>query len=284
MNLHDRDQESESPVLKTPPKGHIRAIHIYPVKSCASISLQESDCNEFGLTHDRDWAIIDLGGNVLTQRNFPRMALIQPEFDGSGTLKLHADSESPLIVSSFSVEKSQLTVELWEDECAAFDEGDEPSEWLSDFLQVRCRLLRYDRTRPRQSQYGGGTRVAFADCCPLLIVSQESLDDLNERMAEPVTMSRFRPSIVIAGLGAYSEDRISALSSGDTILASVKPCGRCVVVTINQENAEAQGPEPLRTLAEYRTQNKDVLFGQYFAASKPGRVHVGDELSEICSE
>lgn len=266
-------------------EGHITHLYIYPVKSCAAIRLEEADCSELGLSHDREWAIVAHNGQVLTQRDNPRMALIEPELDNNGTLILHARNYRSLPVTNILREEQAVQVQLWGDECAALDQGAEASAWLTELLEIPCGLLRHDGMSARKSRFGKGnggeTTVAFADCCPLLLMSEESLDDLNERLNEPVAMSRFRPSIVTRGFGKYGEDELARLSCGKTTLASVKPCARCVIVTIDQEHGVAKGPEPLQTLSRYRMREGKVLFGQYFKVEKPGRLRVGDKLSQL---
>ena len=49
----------------------------------------------------------------------------------------------------------------------------------------------------RLTPRGGRDRVGFADGFPLLIISQASLDMLNERLPRPVGIERFRPNIVV---------------------------------------------------------------------------------------
>ncbi|KAJ0542238.1 putative molybdenum cofactor sulfurase [Helianthus annuus] len=49
-------------------------------------------------------------------------------------------------------------------------------------------------TRHVDPNYASGFRVMFSDGYPFLVVSQESLDSLNERLQEePVPINRFRP-------------------------------------------------------------------------------------------
>ncbi len=54
---------------------------------------------------------------------------------------------------------------------------------------------------------------------------------------------------------------------------------RCVVTTVDQQTGERSGPEPLRTLADYRRQDGGgVAFGIYTAVVGPGTVRVGDAV------
>jgi len=93
--------------------------------------------------------------------------------------------------------------------------------------------------------------VSFADGFPFLLISEESLADLNRRLAQPLPMNRFRPNLIVAGAEPYGEDEWCRIEIGGIPMRVVKPCGRCVVTTTDQAIGE-RGKEPLRTLATYR--------------------------------
>jgi uncharacterized protein YcbX len=56
---------------------HISRLAVYPLKSAAGISLPEARLTSWGLEWDRRWMLVDAGGQFLSQRKLPRMALIQ---------------------------------------------------------------------------------------------------------------------------------------------------------------------------------------------------------------
>ncbi|HEX5914785.1 MAG TPA: MOSC domain-containing protein, partial [Rubrobacter sp.] len=58
----------------------LSGLYVYPIKSCAGISLQESDLSATGLRHDRRWMLVDETGEFMSQRAHPRMALISVRF------------------------------------------------------------------------------------------------------------------------------------------------------------------------------------------------------------
>uniref|UniRef100_UPI004049362F MOSC domain-containing protein n=1 Tax=Algoriphagus sp. TaxID=1872435 RepID=UPI004049362F len=122
--------------------------------------------------------------------------------------------------------------------------------------------------------------VSFADGMPYILIGQSSLDDLNKRLNEPVRMDRFRPNLVFSGGEAYAEDQFIKLQIGEVGFQVVKPCARCVLITVNQQTAE-RGKEPLATLATYRTENNKVYFGQNAVALTPGIVSVGDPIQQL---
>lgn len=272
------------------PKASVTGLYVYPIKSCGALEVNRAALAEFGLKHDREWVIIDKDGTVLTQRDKKPMTLIQPQVDDEGTLTLTAPHMLPLRVPTLSGPKHARNIEVWGNDCAGFDQGDESARWLSDYLQISCRLLRNDKGVVRRSKVPNNEqlrpRVAFADSMPYLVISEESLEDLNSRLSEPVSMSRFRPTIVIKGLGPFAEDGAEKLVVGGISLTRTKPCARCVIVTIEQSTGELKGPEPLRTLSEYRRSAEKVNFGCYFTgddsiATGETCLTVGDEVRII---
>jgi uncharacterized protein YcbX len=121
-----------------------------------------------------------------------------------------------------------------------------------------------------------GDRVGFADAFPVLVATLSSLDDLNARLAEPVTMDRFRPNVVLAGSPApFEEERHPRLRIGDVVFRTPKRCARCEVTTIDQGTAE-RGKEPLATLATYRRDGNKVLFAMNAIPDAEGVLRVGD--------
>ena len=80
-------------------------------------------------------------GTFLTQREFPRMALIAPSItDDAAAGGRHRGGVAPTVPSI--KEGPRRPVKVWRDTCPAVDEGDEFAAWLSDFLHTSCRVVR----------------------------------------------------------------------------------------------------------------------------------------------
>ena len=58
----------------------------------------------------------------------------------------------------------------------------------------------------------------------------------------------------------------------------VKLCGRCVMTTIDQNNA-IKHKEPLQTLSTYRQANNKIYFGQNLLHTGTGTINVHDEVN-----
>jgi uncharacterized protein len=245
--------ESQQP---TQVQATIDALWVYPVKSCAGVSLQQAELTPTGLAYDRSWMVVDAQGEFVSQRELPRMALIQPAFR-MNELVLRAPGMLALHLALDAAE-SPLRVRVWDDTVDAFDMGDLAAQWFSDFLGPdapadlkRLRLARFDPEvqRPCDPAWTGGRQAStqFADGFALLVSSTASLDGLNARLAAagqaPVDQRRFRPNLVLGGLQAHDEDRLgplhidtgTATEPARAVIEAVKPCARCPIPDIDPD-------------------------------------------------
>ena len=270
----------------TPTDSDIRAqiaqLFIYPIKSCAGLALNEALLTETGFDLDRAWMVVDAAGMFVTQRELPRMALIQPKMR-SDDLVLRAPGMLALHLRIDAVE-AVSQVQVWDDRLQAYDMGDIAAQWFSDFLAPQraagapprpYRLVRFDPEQRRLSslKWTSGTEALnqFADGFPLLVTSTASLDGLNRRLRSQghgeVGMERFRPNIVLSGLDEHDEDRIDALrittAEGTVVLKPVKPCARCPIPNIDPATATSD-PAVGDTLQSYRVDSRvggGITFG-----------------------
>jgi uncharacterized protein YcbX len=258
------------------------SLFIYPVKSCACITVDDGVVGATGFELDRRWMVVGDDGRFLSQREHPRLALVRVRL-GEDRLGLGAPELPPLEIALEGETRPAGRVQVWDDECPAFDEGREAASWFSEHLGCSARLVRMagDDARPLGSSSAQpGDRVSFADRFPFLLLSTASLDGLNRRLSLPVPMNRFRPNIVVEGCEAHAEDDWSRLRVGEVVFRIAKPCARCVVTTVDQETAE-RGREPLRTLSTYRSFDGQVLFGQNLVHEGRGVVRVGDPVEVL---
>ena len=254
MNDTSGDTDDRLPV-------RVHSLHVYPVKSCGGITLNQSLLIETGLEFDRAWMVVDEHSEFVTQRQLPRLALIQPTLK-TYEMVLRAPGMLALHIALDTVEKP-VRAKVWNDDVAAYDMGDLCAQWFSDFLGRPLRLVRFDPEHKRLSdrRWAGSIEAenAFADGFPLLVTTAASIDELNRRLqlqgAAPVTMARFRPNLVLDGLDAHGEDPLDeiVLGSGDEIvrLKLVKPCARCPIPDVDPVSGEA-GHAVGDALAAYR--------------------------------
>jgi hypothetical protein len=174
-------------------------------------------------------------------------------------------------------------VDVWNDNCEARHVSTTADVWFSHKLQGNVKLVYMPDSTRRQVDKGYALQndiTSFSDGYPILLIGQSSLEDLNNRLEEPVPMNRFRPNIVFTGGAPYQEDEMKDFKVNDLDFYGVKPCGRCVITTINQDTGTVS-KEPLKTLSLYRTANNKVNFGQNILHTGIGRIQVGDEIRLI---
>jgi uncharacterized protein len=239
----------------------IDSLYVYPIKSCGGVALNEVMVIETGFEFDRAWMVVDASGEFVTQRELPRMALIQPTLK-TAEMVLRAPGMLALHVALDRVETA-VRVKVWDDEVAAYDMGDLCAQWFTDFLGRPLRLVRFDPEQKRLSSHRWTGALdaenAFADGFPILVASTAGLAEFNRRLidrGEPaVTMARFRPNLVLDGLDAHGEDALDEIrfttADGPVLLKLVKPCARCPIPDVDPATGEP-GHAVGDVLASYR--------------------------------
>lgn len=256
--------------------GRVTRLIVYPVKSCAGVDLQHAVLTETGLDLDRAWMVVDEAGVFVSQRELPRMALIKPQLRHYDVI-LRAPGMLALHLTIDAVEEP-VTVRVWDDQVKAYDMGDLAAQWFSDFLGRKLRLVRFDPEYRRLSSLkwtdGFEAPNQFSDGYPLLVLSEASLNLLNEKLLvageAAVGLERFRPNIVVSDFEAHDEDRVGMLrltsqdGAPDAVwLRPVKPCPRCPIPNIDPATASSS-PVVVDMLGTYRQDdrvNGAITFG-----------------------
>lgn len=251
-------------------KLQIAELNLFPVKGCRGIGLAQATVAATGLEvdgiGDREWVVVDADGEFLSQREHQKMALLETTLT-PGSLLLKAPGMLRLEVP-FDSEGDVLPVRVWDDRISAVTQGEIADLWLSNYLGVPARLMRFDYEGRRLAAHRYTGKVdapyKFADAFPLLITGTASLGALNEglrrRQQAPVTMARFRANLVLDGLPAFEEDYIKTLRIGPLTIRPVKRCARCTVPGVDPATGESSPAVP-DLLAEMRRTDAGVMFG-----------------------
>lgn len=249
----------------------ISELFVYPVKSARGLSVDQWPLDERGLAHDREYMVVDPDGTCLTQREAPRLAVVEPSLDGDG-LRI----TSP-VGSATAVPEGLREVTVWEHTGSAVDCGDKAADMLTTLLERPCRLVKVAPDHRRPTEDGAG-QVSFVDGYPLLLLCDTSWVELNARLPEPLPMNRFRPNVVIEGADAFAEDSWATIDLGDVRVDVTKPCARCAITRVDQATGIRGDGEPLRTLGTFRKAKGGVMFGQNAVHRQPGQLRVGDPV------
>ncbi|WP_421763648.1 MOSC domain-containing protein [Ekhidna sp.] len=254
-------------------------LYIYPIKSLQGISLSEVEVLERGFRYDRRWMLVNKDHGHVTQRTHPQLSQVGIRLQDQNIIVSHLDLPDlvfPLVLES----ETNIQVTVWGDEVQAIEAAPHINEWFSKIAGEDCKLvfMPENATRPVDPDRAfNNENVSFADGYPYLIIGQASLDDLNSRMEVKLPMNRFRPNIVVEGSEAYEEDHWNDIQIGALKFHVTHPCKRCVFTTVDQETGK-KGAEPLKTLATYRREGNDVIFGVNTLSLENGQINVGDEV------
>jgi uncharacterized protein YcbX len=254
----------------------ITGLFIYPIKSMKGIAVENASLTNKGLLYDRHWMVVRESGSFVTQRDIPRMALVNTKLRKEGvelTMQGHGSITVPFDLYS----GEHIETSVWRVKCQAVDQGEQISKWLTRVLDSNepLRLVRMDpefvRPQNKPETMGKETTTNFADAAPFMVANQSTLDELNSVLEsnsfQAVPMNRFRPNIVVQGLEPFAEHKLTGLSAQNYQFRLRAPCERCIVTTIDQETAEkdprGQPFKTLQTINPIPAKVKAPAFGQY---------------------
>src|SRR5204862_8291465 len=156
----------------------LTGLNVYPVKSCRGIAVTRARIDVRGLglesassrVGDREWMIVDRTGHFITQREVPRLALVDIVV-ASGLLRLSMRGMASIDVPLEAPSGVRRDVVVWQSVVPAHDEGAAVAAWLVAALGVEARLVRFDSTHKRACNPdfvgASGAHTAFADAYPL---------------------------------------------------------------------------------------------------------------------
>lgn len=237
-----------------------------------------------GLKHDREWALFDASGQVMTGRNYPQLLDVEVSFD-KDKVQISVGQESMITFNNRSSQTDVIDAKVFSYDVKGRSVNSDINQWFSEYLNQEAILMHSskDFTRPVLPKHGGldGDVLRYADQAPLLLMSMESLEDLNKRMEDhKVTYHHFRPNIVISGCHPYEEETWKVIKIGDVSYRIIQKCERCVFTTIDPHTkTKNRRGEPLRTLATYRKNpNGGVDFGVHLVPLNEGRIYKDDVI------
>ena len=252
--------------------------HLYPVKSLRGVEVTHATVEARGLRGDRRYMLIDAAARFVTARQHPRLLLITATFTTAG-LRLELPDGDARDVAMPALTQPCIEVGIWRSHSPARVVDAAINAWLSRHLGIDVRLVHMadDCVRTVSREWSKpGDIVSFADGFPLLLIGTASLDLLNSKLAQPVTMANFRPNLVVQTDTAHVEDDWRRIRIGDCEFTVSKPCTRCVLTTIDPANAlRAANGEPLTTLKTYRREAIGVTFGQNLLVRSTGEIATG---------
>ncbi|WP_310560873.1 MOSC domain-containing protein [Flavobacterium sp.] len=256
----------------------VKELYLYPIKSLAGIRVENARAEEMGFENDRRWMLIDDQNQFITQRKYPNLSQFYPKILENKISITHHNSIHEFFINE-SLEEP-ISSKVWDDETKVFEVNKATSKWFSEALGFRCKLVKIANIGDRKhssSKLNTTLNVSLADGYPYLLIGSESLNFLNEKLEEKITIARFRPNIVISSSIAHEEDFFGNFQIGTVKFKNTKSCGRCIMVNNNPMNGIVK-KEPLKTLSAYRKVENSILFGTNAMCLNEGKISIGDAL------
>lgn len=269
--------------MVNPTQALISGLFVYPIKSCSPIAPNAAEVERRGLKYDRRYMLVDEQGQFVTGRQFGMLVRITAN-PGTHGLHVSAPGMETLTVRHPRGEPRRRAI-IWGQAVSVLDAGDEAAEWFSTVCGRSLRLVHADAVmqRPVDAAYGNhDDAVAFPDGYPVLLISQQAVEELSDRVGRRMEIGRFRPNLVVSGVAAHAEDGWRQVRIGSVLFDVIKPCVRCVFTTVDPVTGERTGDgEPLQTLKGYRHNGRGIVFGQNLIPRSKGSVHLGDAVEII---
>lgn len=282
--------------------GKVSHIAVYPVKGCSRVELQSALVSPTGLERDREYMVVREQAEAdgvhlfVTQRHkrtteetkpqsLAILARIKPELL-EDALRLTWMGSDPIDIPRDHISGDEMMVKIFKAVVSAVDQGEAAARWLSEHLGLRVRLVRASGSFHRlasQNYMQNTNPVRFQDAYPIHWFMQESADELSAIAGQEIPWTRFRPNIVGEGGEPQAEHRMYEGMMGEVRFVQPKPCTRCPVTTVDQDEGERRGTEPLTALSTYKrwSQTRELIFGENVLPLNSGLVRVGDKISQL---
>lgn len=265
-------------------QSQVSQLTVYPIKSTAGITLSNAWVDQYGLAFDRRFVLTDPQGAFITARTEPSLCLIRTSLTEKGLVVIAPDM--PLLTLNYdSLSSDYQSITVWRDTISGQHCDKAANLWFSQYLSKPCQLMYFGEKSSRKVK-NSQQETAFSDGYPLLLISQGSLDYLNQALDEPVSMAHFRPNIVVENCEPFAEDSWKHIRIGEVEFMVTKPCSRCIFTTIDPDTAHKNiYQEPLKTLKTFRqVLNGDVMFGQNLVPLNQGQIKVTDTISALSTQ
>lgn len=210
---------STDSLVSSSPRFYVESLCIFPIKSCAGFDVkpdQKWPITSKGLAWDREWCLVHAGTNVvLSQKKYPRMALIKPQLDitirkmfieaeTGGSVRridIDLDDEGSALknctpVCSGNVSYARSSTVCGDAVVLQWYNAPRVNNFFSEVLNVPCCLARYPQSsearkanirrplteKPSKDPPFSPPQIMLANESPMLLVSRSSVDELNRQI------------------------------------------------------------------------------------------------------
>ncbi|NWI20820.1 MOCOS sulfurase, partial [Crypturellus soui] len=281
-------------------------IYLYPIKSCSAFEVAEWPVGNQGLLYDRNWMVVNQNGVCMTQKQEPRLCLINPSIDlKQNIMIIQAEGMDPISVSLEENPGKEAVIcesKVCSHRVKTYDCGERIADWLSTFLGRSCRLIRQS-SDIKNNKYQKNTKglapatsisLSLVNEAQYLLINVASIshlkDHISARLEEPLEMQelipRFRANLVISAPESFEEEEWAEISIGSLRFQVVGPCSRCQIICIDQQSGE-RNKEFLQSLSAARGRKTNFgiyLMNQPLCSSFPNILSVGSQVLPVLKE
>uniref|UniRef100_A0A2I3LK03 Molybdenum cofactor sulfurase n=1 Tax=Papio anubis TaxID=9555 RepID=A0A2I3LK03_PAPAN len=284
-------------------------LYLYPIKSCAAFEVTRWPVGNQGLLYDRSWMVVNHNGVCLSQKQEPRLCLIQPFIDlQQRIMVIKAKGMEPIEVPlEENSEQTQIRQSrVCADRVNTYDCGEKISSWLSTFFGRPCHLIKQSSNFQRNAKKKHGkdqlpgtmATLSLVNEAQYLLINTSSILELHQQLntsdengkqelfsVKDLSL-RFRANIIINGKRAFEEEKWDEISIGSLHFQVVGPCHRCQMICIDQQTGQ-RNQHVFQKLSESR--ETKVNFGMYLMhtsldLSSPCFLSVGSQVLPVLKE
>ncbi|MCB0335067.1 MAG: MOSC N-terminal beta barrel domain-containing protein [Bdellovibrionales bacterium] len=269
----------------------------YPLKAAGGIALEQATLTPLGIELDRKYMLVTHDNKFISQRNFPKMALLSLELRGEDLIVSYPGMGDIVIGPTLEMNEKPFKVTMHK-QGDALEEilvcqlgGEKASQWFSEALKpgkkgpLKLVTRAPDFVREVESDFLNGQSAAtnLSDGYPFLVVEKNDFalvnHELLSRSQPPLDVRRIRPNIVVEGLEAWSIMHNGRLCTESASLELVKPSSRCKVIRTNQDTGDIDIDSSV--LSEVLPQINREMIGLNKACFGQNAVLLGPDLKSL---
>ena len=258
--------------MEPDPARRLARISIAPVKAFRLLHPERVELTERGVVENRRFVLVGEDGRHLRSEPTAWPALISGTYDPAQELLAMTFPDGTEVEGS-ALDLGEAVVTHIEPGPRRMDMRIVEGPWNEHLSRAAGRAVRLARP-----EHPGDPLTE-----PVTLMSDGSLDRLEEEAGRPVDPRRFRMLFTLSGCAAHEEDTWQGrlVRVGGAVIHVTGPVDRCVVTTRDPDTAK-RDLDILRLLKDYRgLRGRYVDFGMFAQVVTPGTVAVGDAVEVL---
>ncbi|WP_150538631.1 MOSC domain-containing protein [Actinobacillus vicugnae] len=256
----------------------VTQLNLYPIKSTQAYRVEQAFVEPKGLSFDREFMITETDGTFMTARKDAELYNLAVFPFATGIMICHTSGQKCVVL--YQDFQRLQTSEVWGTHFNSWVAKTEVNQWLSEILGRAVQLRWLGVNSQREVVDSANHPLSFADSNPVSLMTEKSLEQVQQWSPVSISMARFRPNIVVDGHYAFEEEQWEQVQIGEVLFSKSALCTRCVMITRDLNTLELDpNLEPFRTLKQKHTNEKGKpVFGIHLVPQNSGIIRVGDQV------